>query len=384
MRRPNFPYKDSERAELWRLWREGQSIKSIAVRLNRSDRGLAYALYKYGGISPAPRTRSHVRLTLAQREEISRGLSQGSSLRCIAGHIGKAPSTVSREVNRNGGQRAYRAAGAEQVAWDRARRPKRCLLQANRRLRGCVTRGLLQRWSPEQISKRLEEHYPHDQSMRVSHETIYRTLFVQARGVLKKQLTQHLRTARTLRHPRAKSHRPSHSRIVDAISISERPAQAEDRAVPGHWEGDLISGRGNTHIATLVERHSRFVLLAKLPSRETSDVVAALTRKMGKLPMELRRSLTWDRGTEMSGHKQFTIATDIQVYFCDPQSPWQRGSNENTNGLLRQYFPKGTDLSVHSQRQLDAVARQLNGRPRETLKFRTPAEKLSECVAQTG
>jgi IS30 family transposase len=384
MRRPNFPYNDAERAELWRLWREGQSIKTIAVRLNRSDRGLGYALHEYGGIRPAPRTRALSRLTLAQREEISRGISRGLSLRSIASHIGKSPSTVSREVSRNCGQRAYRAARAEQAAWDRARRPKRCLLRGNQRLRRCVTRGLLQCWSPQQISRRLEQRYPHDQSMRVSHETIYRTLFIQARGALKKQLTQHLRTGRTLRHPRAKSRRPSYSRIVDAVSISERPAQAEDRAVPGHWEGDLISGSGNTHIATLVERHSRFVLLAKLRSKETNDVVAALTRKMSKLPTQLRRSLTWDRGTEMAGHQRFTIATDIQVYFCDPQSPWQRGSNENTNGLLRQYFPKGTDLSVHSQAKLDAVARQLNGRPRETLKFKTPAEKLSESVAQTG
>lgn len=384
MRRPNFPYNDVERAELWRLWREGQSIKTIAVRLNRSDRGLAHALYEYGGICPAPRTRAAVRLTLAQREEISRGLSQGLSLRCIAKLISKAPSTVSREVSRNHGQQAYRAETAEKAAWERARRPKRCLLQENRRLRRCVTRGLLQRWSPEQISRRLEEQYPTEQSMRVSHETIYRTLFIQARGALKKQLTQHLRTARALRHPRASSRRPFHSRIVDAVSISERPAHAEDRAVPGHWEGDLLSGGKNTHIATLVERQSRFVILAKLRSKETGDVVAALTRKMGKLPTELRRSLSWDRGTEMAGHKQFTLATDIQVYFCDPRSPWQRGSNENTNGLLRQYFPKGTDLSVYSQRQLDAVARQLNGRPRETLKFRTPAEKFSENVALTG
>jgi IS30 family transposase len=384
MRRANFPYKDTERAELWRLWQEGQSIKTIAVQLNRSDRGLAHELHEYGGIRPPARRRAEDRLTLAQREEISRGLSQGLSLRCIASRIIKAPSTVSREVKRNGGQQAYRAATAEKAAWSRARRPKRCLLRTNHRLREWVTQGLLQRWSPEQISKRLAEQYPTEQCMRVSHETIYRTLFIQARGALKRQLSQHLRTARTMRYPRASSSRSAHSRIVDAVSISERPAQAEDRAVPGHWEGDLLSGSANTHIVTLVERHSRFVMLAKLRSRETCDVVAALTKKMGKLPVELRRSLTWDRGTEMAGHKQFTIATDIQVYFCDPQSPWQRGSNENTNGLLRQYFPKGTDLSLHSQTKLDAVARQLNGRPRETLKFRTPAEKFSESVALTG
>lgn len=269
----------------------------------------------------------------------------------------------------------YRAARAEQTAWNRARRPKRCLLRVNQRLRRCVTRGLLQCWSPEQISKRLEDRYSNDQSMRVSHETIYRTLFIQARGALKKQLTQHLRTGRRLRHPRAKNRQPTDTRIVDAVSISQRPAQAEVRAVSGHWEGDLLSGSGNSHIVTLVERHSRFVMLAKLPNKETHDVIAALAKKIGKLPTQLRRSLTWDRGTEMASHKQFTIATDIQVYFCDPRSSWQRGSNENTNGLLRQYFPKGTDLSVHSQAKLDAVARQLNGRPRETLKFRTPERR---------
>jgi len=380
MRRPNFPYNDRERAELWRLWREGLSINAISVHLNRSDRGLAHELHEYGGICPRPRTRARTQLTLAQREEISRRLSQGASLREIARCIGKAPSTISREVKRNGGAEEYRAVNADAAAWRRALRPKRCLLQGNGRLRGYVIRGLARRWSPEQISRRLEEQYPSDQSMRVSHETIYRTLFIQARGALKKQLCRHLRTGRMLRHPRASAQRQAHSRIVDAVSISQRPAQAEDRAVPGHWEGDLISGSRNSHIVTLVERHTRFVMLAKLRSKETNDVVAALTKKMQKLPTELRRSLTWDRGTEMGGHKQFTIATDIQVYFCDPQSPWQRGSNENTNGLLRQYFPKGTDLSVHSQQQLDAVARQLNGRPRETLKFRTPAEKLSEVL----
>jgi len=384
MRRPNFPYNDTERAELWRLWREGQSIKAIADRLNRSDRGLAHELHAYGGIHPRARTRPEGRLTLAQREEISRQLPQGVSLRQIAKRIGKAPSSVSREVKRNGGREAYRAVKSDKSTWARALRPKCCKLSGHRNLREYVTRGLLRCWSPEQISKRLEDQYPSDQSMRVSHETIYRTLFIQARGALKKQLTQHLRTGRTLRHPRAKSRQPTHSRIVDAVSISERPAQAQDRAVPGHWEGDLISGSANSHIVTLVERHSRFVMLAKLPSKETNDVVAALAKKMGKLPMQLRASLTWDRGTEMGGHKQFTVATDIQVYFCDPRSPWQRGTNENTNGLLRQYFPKGTDLSVHSQAKLDAVARELNGRPRETLRFRTPAEKLSESVALTG
>lgn len=380
MRRASIPYNERWRAELWRLWREGLSIKEIAVALGRSDRGLAYEVHKYGGISPQARTRARSRLTLEQREEISRLLAQGASFQQIARRIGKAASTVSREVRRNGGRWRYRATQAEKRAWRRARRPKPCLLAVHRRLCEYVAERLQRRWSPEQISKRLQEEYPNDPSMRVSHETIYRTLFVQTRGALKKELCRSLRSGRTMRMPRASSRRQAHSRIPEAVSISERPPQAQDRAVPGHWEGDLLSGKNNSHVVTLVERKTRYVLLSNVRSKQTQDVVAALIKAIRKLPVELHGSLTWDRGTEMADHKQFTMATNMKVYFCDPRSPWQRGSNENTNGLLRQYFPKGTDLSVYSQRQLDAVARELNGRPRKTLNFKTPAEKLAEVL----
>lgn len=377
--------KAGERAELWSRWRQGQAMRDIAEALGRSWSGVRYELHSEGGCCPDARQRACLQLTLAQREEISRGVEAGLSTRQIARRIGKAPSTVSREIKRNGGCRAYRAVHAEQAAWERARRPKACLLQRNARLRRYVARALRRQWSPEQIAHRLEQQYPDDHSMRVSHETIYRSLFVQARGVLKKELTQHLRSGRQLRHGRGYSRKDQgRGRIVNAVSIRERPAEAEDRAVPGHWEGDLLSGKDNTHIATLVERHSRFVMLVKVPGKETAPVVQALTRRIKTLPKALRRSLTWDRGKEMAGHQDFTVATDVQVYFCDPQSPWQRGSNENTNGLLRQYFPKGTDLSVHSQAHLDLIANRLNQRPRQTLQFQTPAEKLAQAVASTA
>jgi IS30 family transposase len=337
-----------------------------------------------GGYSPPTRKRARNRLTCEQREEISRGISAQLSARSIGQLIGKHHSTVSREIKRNGGRTRYRATVADKCAWKRAERPKECLLLQRSRLCRYVVRGLQRRWSPQQISARLERHYPRDQSMRVSHETIYRTLFVQSRGALRKELTQYLRSGRKVRHARKASNKgQGRGQIVDAVSIRERPAEAEDRAVPGHWEGDLISGKANSHIATLAERHSRFVMLVKVPSKETVPVIAALSKKMKKLPAELRRSLTWDGGKEMASHKAFTIATDMQVYFCDPSSPWQRGTNENTNGLLRQYFPKGTDLSVYSQAQLNAVAKELNQRPRKTLDFLTPAEKLAETVALT-
>jgi IS30 family transposase len=374
----------TQRGELWARWRAGESAGEIARALGRTRGGVRRTLERQGGYTPGVRRRTEVQLTLAQREEISRGISAELSARSIAAQIGKNHSTVSREIKRNGGRCAYRATPAEAATWRRARRPKRCLLQEHPRLCRYVARGLRQQWSPEQIAQRLEQHYPDDHSMRVSHETIYRTLFVQSRGVLRKELTEHLRSGRKLRHARGASNTgQGRGQIVDAISIRERPAEAHDRAVPGHWEGDLLSGKANSHIATLVERHSRFVMLVKVPSKQTAPVVKALTRKIKTLPGALRRSLTWDRGKEMANHKQFTVATDVQVYFCDPHSPWQRGSNENTNGLLRQYFPKGTDLSVHSQAHLDVIAKRLNQRPRETLQFRTPAEKLSETVALT-
>jgi IS30 family transposase len=322
---------------------------------------------------------------LAEREEISRGIASGSSIREIARGLQRAASTVSREVARHGGQPVYRASEADHQAWKSALRPKACLLARHRKLRLIVASKLILNWSPQQISGWLKRRYPSNESMRVSHETIYRSLFIQARGVLKKELIQHLRSKRTIRrsrHARAGGH--SQGQIVDAISIRERPAEIEDRAIPGHWEGDLLAGTGNSHIATLVERHSRFTILVKVTSKDTATVVAALSRQVRKLPASLRRSLTWDRGLELASHKNFTVATKVNVYFCDPQSPWQRGTNENTNGLLRQYFPRKTDLSHYSQADLDKVAMQLNQRPRKTLDFETPAGRLQATVASTG
>jgi transposase, IS30 family len=374
-----------EQQELWNLWEAGQPVSEIARALSRWPNGVQSFLQAHGGVRPAVRVRAERHLTLQQREEISRGLSAQLSIGEIARGLGKPTSTVSREIKRNGTRCSYRAAQADEKAWERARRAKRCLLQDNPKLCRYVSEGLKQRWSPEQIAYRVERDHPHDQSMRVSHETIYRTLFVQSRGALKKELTGYLRSKHKLRHSRHASNKDQgRGQIAGAISISERPAEAADRAVPGHWEGDLLSGKANSHIGTLVERSSRFVMLVKVASKETEPVVKAVARKIKTLPLALRRSLTWDRGKEMSNHKQFTIATDVKVYFCDPRSPWQRGSNENTNGLLRQYFPKGTDLSIYSQAQLDRVARELNGRPRETLQFETPAERLAQSVAMTG
>ena len=308
-------------------------------------------------------------------------MASDSSIREIARLLKRSASTVSREVTRHGGRPAYRAHDADQQAWDSALRPKKCLLALHRKLRNIVASKLILDWSPEQISGWLKTQYPDDESLRVSHETIYRSLFIQARGVLKKELLDQLRSKRRSRHASASGQ--SRGQIVDAVSIRERPAEVEDRAVPGHWEGDLLAGAKNTYIATLVERHSRFAMLIKVPSKNTEVVVAALSQHVRKLPANLKRSLTWDRGLEMAKHKDFTVATDVQVYFCDPQSPWQRGTNENTNLLLRQYFPRGTDLSVHSQAQLDQVALRLNQRPRKTLGFQTPASKLHASVAST-
>jgi IS30 family transposase len=323
-------------------------------------------------------------LTLAEREDISRGIASGWSMREIARRLDRAASSVSREVARHSSNPSYRGHEADDQAWQSALRPKRCLLAMNRKLRDIVASKLILDWSPEQISGWLRTRYPDDPSMRVSHETIYRSLFIQARGVLKKELMDYLRSKRRMRRSRhASVHGHSQGRIVDAISIRERPAEAEDRAIPGHWEGDLLSGGKNSYVATLVERHSRFLMLIKVPSKDTAVVVAVLSEHVRKLPATLRRSLTWDRGLEMAKHKEFTVATDVQVYFCDPQSPWQRGTNENTNLLLRQYFPRGTDLSVHSQAHLDRVALRLNQRPRKTLGFQTPASKLHASVAST-
>jgi IS30 family transposase len=331
------------------------------------------------------RRRSRLALTLCEREEISRGLGCGLSLRSIALRLERSASTICREVGRNGGRDRYRAAQSDEAAWDRAHRPKPCKLACNRSLARTISRKLQLDWSPQQIAGWLKRQHPGEEHNQVSHETIYRSLFVQARGVLKKELLEHLRAKRTIRRSRhASLKRDGLGQIKDAVSIRERPASVEDRAVPGHWEGDLISGSGNSHIATLVERHSRYVMLVKVADRSTQTVVTALIRQARKLPNELYKSLTWDRGKELSDHKRFSMETNIDVYFCDPQSPWQRGSNENTNRLLRQYFPKGTDLSGHSQAHLNKVARQLNERPRKTLDYETPAERFSACVALTG
>ena len=373
-----------QKRDVWSRWKAGQTLHEIGRVYGKPHNSIRAVLLPRGGIPPIARRRSRLALTLAEREDISRGIASGSSLREIANRLSRATSTVSREIARHGGRPAYRAHDADQQAWNAALRPKPCLLAVNRKLRDIVASKLILDWSPEQISGWLKIHYPNNESMRVSHETIYRSLFIQARGVLKKELMDYLRSKRRMRRSRhASEHGQSRGQIVDAISIRERPAEAEDRAIPGHWEGDLLSGGKNSYIATLVERHSRFLMLIKVPSKETEAVVAALSQHVGKLPATLRRSLTWDRGLEMAKHKEFTVATDVQVYFCDPQSPWQRGTNENTNLLLRQYFPRGTDLSPISQAQLDQVSLRLNQRPRKTLGFQTPASTLQASVAST-
>jgi IS30 family transposase len=373
-----------EKRDIWSRWKAGQSLHEIGRAFDKPHSCIRSVLLPRGGIPPAARRRSRLALTLAEREDISRGIASDSPLREIARRLDRAASTVSREISRHGGRPAYRAHDADDHAWDSALRPKQCLLAFHRKLRNIVASKLILDWSPEQISGWLKTQYPDDESLRVSHETIYRSLFIQARGVLKKELLDQLRSQRRMRRSRhASASGQSRGQIVDAVSIRERPAEVEDRAVPGHWEGDLLAGAKNTYIATLVERHSRFAMLIKVPSKNTEVVVAALSQHVRKLPATLKRSLTWDRGLEMAKHKDFTVATDVQVYFCDPQSPWQRGTNENTNLLLRQYFPRGTDLSVHSQAQLDQVALRLNQRPRKTLGFQTPASKLHASVAST-
>ena len=375
----------AESAEIWDRWQRGEGLKLIGRVFGRHSSSIFAHLRPRGGIRPAPRRRSRHALSLVEREEISRGLARGASLRWIAASLGRAASTLSRELCRNGGRERYRAALSDRRAWDRGLRPKACKLATYEPLRLIVASKLEDKWSPEQIAGWLKRTYPDDEDYRVSHETIYRSLFVQARGVLKKELQAHLRSQRAIRRSRhATGKGDRRGSIVDAVSIRERPAVVEDRAVPGHWEGDLLSGSANSHIVTLVERHSRYVLLAKVGGRDSRSVVTALIEQARCLPDELCRSLTWDRGKEMAEHKRFTLATDVAVYFCDPQCPWQRGSNENTNRLLRQYFPKGTDLSVHSQERLDDIAREMNQRPRKTLGYETPAERFDACVAMTA
>ncbi len=383
--RPRIYYTEEQKALMWDRWQKGESLGSIARLFDRNHGSIAGILSRTGGIRPAQRHRSKWTLTLAEREDISRGVVAGRSVRSIAASLGRAPSTVSREIQRNGGRQSYRANQADQTAWDRAHRPKTCKLVENRALARIVMKKLQLEWSPEQIAGWLKCTYPDDESYQVSHETIYRSLFIQARGALKKELLQHLRRTRAMRRSRHHTQKTEdHGRITDTVSIRERPASVEDRAVPGHWEGDLLFGNQNSQIATLVERHTRYVMLAKVDGKDSETVINALIKQAHKLPRELYKSLTWDRGSEMADHKRFTLATDIKVYFCDPQHPWQRGSNENTNGLLRQYFPKGMDLSDVSQAKLNAIARRLNERPRKTLNFETPAERFNQCVASTG
>lgn len=366
---------------IWQRWQEGQSLSDIGRAIDRAPASIFGYLRQHGGIQPAERKRSRLSLSLEEREEISRGLNCGTSIRSIAERLNRSPSTISREITRNGGAIRYRAVRADRAAWQRAKRPKKCTLASNRPLQKLVTSKLSRDWSPEQIAGWLKRVYPEDDSMHVSHETIYKSLYIQARGVLKKELQYHLRTRRKFRQSKHYNTKGIiRGQIIDGISISQRPAEVDDRAIPGHWEGDLISGSNNSHIATVVERQTRFTVLVKVAGKDSQSVVSALTKQMTKLPEIMQQTLTWDRGMELAKHKDFTVATDIDVYFCDPRSPWQRGTNENTNGLLRQYFAKGTVLSGYSQAQLNVVANKLNNRPRKTLGFQTPADKMAELL----
>jgi transposase, IS30 family len=379
-------FSEEERQTIWDMREAGVPVKRIAKHLGRQNVSLRKFIADAGGKRPTPRQRSELRLSLEEREEISRGLAAGDSIRTIAESLDRSPSTVCREVNTNGGPKKYRALVADRAACRRALRPKRAKLAQCRRLRGVVERKLESRWSPQQISAWLALEYPDRPEMQVSHETIYQSLFVQSRGALRKELHTCLRTGRAMRRPKTyvKGNRIGAGKIKDMVMISERPAEAKDRAVPGHWEGDLIFGKKMTSIGTLVERHSRYVILLKLPNGHNAEAVRkAMTKRVLTLPVQLRRSITWDQGCEMAQHVQFTIDTGVQVYFCDPKSPWQRGSNENTNGLLRQYLPKASDLSQATQRELDAIARSLNTRPRQTLGWMTPSQAFAEAVALT-
>jgi IS30 family transposase len=381
MARRQRRYSAQERRELWERWTRGESASEIGRALGRHKSTVRRTISERGGLAPRERCRSRLALRFEEREEISRGVAAGESARQLAARLGRSPSTITRELARHGGRGGYRAGEADRSAWDRARRPQPCKLARHPSLARTVAAKLQQEWSPEQISGWLKLEFPHDETMRVSHETIYLTLFVQARGALKRELVAHLRRSRSTRRPRGWSRaNRGQGQIVDAVSIRERPPEAADRAIPGHWEGDLLAGAANSHIATLVERHSRFVLLVAVDGKDTRSVTSALSRQVCELPEQLRASLTWDRGLEMAEHARFTVATDVKVYFCDPQSPWQRGSNENTNGLLRQYLPKGTNLSKLAQHQLDAIAAKLNTRPRRTLGFKTPADTLDAAL----
>lgn len=373
-----------QKHEVWRRWRKGESLSEIARAVGKHPGSVFGVLKLHGGISPKISQRSRLALSLSEREEISRGIASGLSIRAISRDIGRSASTVSREIKRHGGVTKYRAVEADKKAWHLAKRPKFCKLAQEPQLCKIVSEKLSWQWSPEQISGWLRKEYPNDEKMQISHETIYRSLFIQSRGVLKKELVKHLRTSRVMRQSKHYNTKGvTRGQIVDAQSIKERPLEIEDRAIPGHWEGDLIAGSKNTHIATLVERQSRFTVLVKLDGKDADTVTDALIQQIKILPEILRKTLTWDRGMELAYHKKFTIATNIKVYFCDPKSPWQRGTNENTNGLLRQYFPKKTDLSVHTQAELNKIALLLNQRPRKILGYTTPVVKLWESVALT-
>jgi IS30 family transposase len=377
---------EADRLEIQRRVTAGETFATAAAAVGCSTKSIQRFMAWTGAMRPAVRKRSPRHLSLEDREVVLRGLLAGEAFRGIAMRLGKAPSTISREVGRNGGRRAYRVARAEDAAVRHARRPKPCKLIENSRLRNEVERRLVLRWSPQQISARLVRDYPEDQEMRVSHETIYRSLFVQARGALRKELAACLRTGRTQRCSHKRTEHSGTGRLREMVMISERPPEAADRAIPGHWEGDLLMGKGGrSAIGTLVERSSRYVMLVHLPNGRTAEAVRlALTRQVHRMPAELRRTITWDQGKEMAEHAKFSLATNVSVFFCDPHSPWQRGSNENSNGLLRQYFPKTRDLTDITRAELAAVARELNARPRQALNWMKPCEVFGRAVASTA
>lgn len=374
------PFSTSETRDMWARWRSGESATQIAAALGRFVPVVWMKLLAAGGFGPRERTRHPRHLSEYEREEISRGLAKNMGVREIARALDRYPSTISREIQRNGGAASYRSTCAEHRAREQAKRPKVCKLARSPSLQRAVAKQLSDDWSPEQIAGWLRRTYPGDPSMHVSPETIYRSLFVQTRGVLKAELRDHLRSQQRMRVGQANRSKKPRGQIREAVSIRERPPEADDRAVPGHWEGDLLMGTPSSCIITLVERTTRFVILGKVDGKTTDDVIPALTKCIRRLPDELRRSLTWDRGVELAAHKDFTVATDVAVYFCDPASPWQRGTNENTNGLLRQYLPNGVDISKYSQAELNAIAKKLNQRPRKTLDFASPAEALNQLL----
>ena len=379
-------FTEAEKELIWDRHEAGVPVKRIARDMGRLNCSLRKLISTSGGIRPRPRIRCELHLSFDEREEISRGLAAGLSFRAIALKMDRAASTISREVNVNGGRGGYRALKADDASYRRARRPKVAKLAQNRRLRAKVEAKLKAKWSPEEISGWLARTYPNDPEMYVSHETIYQSIFVQGRGALRHELHLCLRSGRAMRrNKRWVKSGHGMGKIRDMVMITERPAEAEDRAVPGHWEGDLIMGKGFTSVGTLVERTTRYLMLVRLPKGHGAEAFRdALTKRIVTLPAQLRRSITWDQGPEMSEHVRFTVDTGVQVYFCDPKSPWQRGTNENTNGLLRQYLPKKSDLSIYNQRQLDAIAKSLNTRPRKALGFMAQCEAFAEAVAATA